>query len=79
LFVRGVHEFAGKRALESFGVGITYSELGRAAGAIAAWLQSEGLGKGDRVAIMLPNVAAYFPLFFGVLQAGCTVVNVNPL
>jgi long-chain acyl-CoA synthetase len=46
---------------------------------VTAWLQDAGLGKGDRVAIMSPNVMAYPAILLGVLQAGGTVVNVNPL
>ena len=38
-----------------------------------------GIGKGDRVAIMLPNVMAYPAILYGVLNAGATVVNINPL
>jgi long-chain acyl-CoA synthetase len=45
----------------------------------AAWLQSTGLERGDRVAIMLPNVLQYPIAMFGVLRAGLVVVNVNPL
>jgi long-chain acyl-CoA synthetase len=44
-----------------------------------AWLQSIGLQKGARVAIMMPNVLQYPVALFGTLRAGCTVVNVNPL
>src|SRR4029079_13952275 len=46
---------------------------------VASWLQAKGFGKGDRVAIMLPNVLAYPAILFGALIAGCTAVNVNPL
>jgi long-chain acyl-CoA synthetase len=79
LFEAGVRQFSGNRAIESFGVGLTYAKLGEIAAAVAAWLQGAGLGPGDRVAIMMPNVAAYMPVVFGALRAGCTVVNVNPL
>ena len=79
LFARSVRENGPHPALESFGKRVTYDELGRAAGAVAGWLQQQGLRKGDRVAIMMPNVLAYPPVLFGVLQAGCIVVNVNPL
>jgi long-chain acyl-CoA synthetase len=48
-------------------------------GPVASWLQAQGIGRGDRVAIMLPNVMAYAPILFGTLLAGATVVNVNPL
>ena len=79
LFARSVREHGPHPALESFGKRVTYDELGRAAGAVAGWLQQQGLRRGDRVAIMMPNVLAYPPVLFGVLQAGCIVVNVNPL
>src|SRR4051794_7970552 len=79
LFRDCVSRYATQPALESFGKRTTYAELGEAADAIASWLQGRGLGKGDRVAIMLPNVLAYPAILFGSLIAGCTVVNVNPL
>src|SRR3954451_16400669 len=74
-----VSRYAHQPALESFGKQLTYAELGEAANAVASWLQGRGLGKGDRIAIMLPNVLAYPAILFGALIAGCTVVNVNPL
>ena len=46
---------------------------------MTSWLQSRGIEKGDRVAIMLPNVMAYPAILYGVLNAGATVVNINPL
>src|SRR4051795_1548335 len=79
LFRASVSRYAAQPALESFGTRMTYAELGEAADAVASWLQGRGLGKGDRVAIMLPNVLAYPAILFGSLIAGCTVVNVNPL
>ena len=78
-FDRSVHDFAAKTVVDSFGVAFSYAQLGKATNAVAAWLQSKGLGPGDSVAIMLPNIAAYFPVVFGILKAGCTVVNINPL
>jgi long-chain acyl-CoA synthetase len=79
LFRDSVARYADRPALESFGKRQTYAELGEAANAVAAWLQTRGLNKGDRVAIMLPNVMAYPAILFGVLISGYTVVNVNPL
>jgi long-chain acyl-CoA synthetase len=79
IFHDGVARFADRPALESFGKEMSYAELGRAAECIAAWLQGLGLKKGDRVAIMMPNVMAYPPVLFGILTGGFTVVNVNPL
>jgi long-chain acyl-CoA synthetase len=79
IFRKSVADFSERPAMESFGARLTYRELGRAADSVAAWLQSQGLQKGDRVAIMSPNVLAYTPILFGVLIAGGVVVNVNPL
>ncbi len=70
----------GKRiALESFGARLTYEQLGAAADQVTAWLLVKGFGKGDRAAIMAPNVMAYPAILLGILQAGGVVVNVNPL
>ena len=79
LFEECMTRSATRPALESFGARISYAALGASSEAIAAWLVAQGLTKGDRVAIMMPNVAAYPAAIFGVLLAGCTVVNVNPL
>ncbi len=78
LFRDSVAQYGSRPAVESFGKRQTYAELGEAADAVAAWLQTRGQ-KGDRVAIMLPNVMAYPSILFGVLISGLTVVNVNPL
>jgi long-chain acyl-CoA synthetase len=58
---------------------LTYGQLDRLSAAFAAWLQGRGLARGDRVAIMMPNVLQYPVAVFGILRAGCVVVNVNPL
>jgi long-chain acyl-CoA synthetase len=79
LWRRSRSAYGPRVALESFGARLTYEQLGAAADQVTAWLQDAGLGKGDRVAIMSPNVMAYPAILLGVLQAGGTVVNVNPL
>jgi len=71
--------YANRPAFESFGKTITFAETRRAAEAFAGWLQAKGLKKGDRVALMMPNILAYPAAIFGVLIGGFTVVNVNPL
>ncbi|MEN0040511.1 MAG: AMP-binding protein, partial [Pseudomonadota bacterium] len=58
---------------------ITYKELDEQSAAFGAYLQSLGLEKGDRVAIMLPNVLQYPIACCGILRAGLILVNVNPL
>ncbi len=79
LFETSVAAFADRPAMLCFGSTMTYATLGQQARDLAAWLQGQGLAKGDRVAIMLPNVPAYAVAIFGVLLAGGTVVNTNPL
>jgi long-chain acyl-CoA synthetase len=70
---------AGRKAFCCMGKTITYAELERDSAAVAGWLRARGLAKGSRVAIMMPNVLQYPVVMAGVLAAGCTVVNVNPL
>ncbi len=66
-------------ACSNMGSSITYAELDRSSRDFAAYLQqSTGLVKGDRVAIMLPNLLQYPVALFGVLRAGLVAVNVNP-
>ncbi len=71
--------YATRPAFESFGKQLTYADLEKQSLAFTAWLQAQGLKKGDRVALMMPNVMAYPVAMFGVLRGGFTVVNVNPL
>ncbi|MFM7396428.1 MAG: AMP-binding protein [Gammaproteobacteria bacterium] len=73
-------EFADRPAYIQMGKHITYGDLDRESRAFGAWLQHRtGLKRGDRVAIMMPNVLQYPIALFGVLRAGGTVVNTNPL
>jgi long-chain acyl-CoA synthetase len=69
-----------KRVAYSFmGKDVTYAQTDSLSQAFAAYLQSLGLVKGDRVAIMMPNVPQYPVAVAGILRAGYVVVNVNPL
>ena len=71
--------FAQRPAYSSMGAQITYAELDRQSRAFAAWLQKTlALRKGDRVALMMPNLLQYPVALFGALRAGLVVVNVNP-
>jgi len=59
---------------------MTYDEVARESDAFAAWLRTAaGLAPGDRVAVQMPNCLAYPVAAFGVLKAGCVLVNTNPL
>ena len=66
-------------AYKFMGRSFRFSEIDQASHALAAWLQAQGLERGDRVAIMLPNVPQYPVAVAAVLRAGLVVVNVNPL
>ncbi len=67
-------------ALDFLGGKTTFGELSRAITAFAGALQSQyGVGKGSRVALLLPNTPFYAVAYYGVLLAGGTVVNCNPL
>ena len=79
LFEDACRKYADKVAYISMGVEMTYRELDEASRAFAGWLQSRGLGKGERVALMMPNLLQYPVALFGTLRAGCVVVNCNPL
>src|SRR5438477_5020599 len=72
-------KFSDRKAFICMDKAITYRELDEASVALAAYLQSKGLAKGARVAVMMPNVLQYPVATTAVLRAGFTVVNVNPL
>ena len=73
-------KFADKPAYDNFGCSMSYAEVERHSRDFAAFLQSlPGMKKGERVAIMSPNLLQYPVALFGILRAGMTVVNVNPL
>jgi len=74
-----VAEFGARPAYTCMGKSITFAELDRASAAFGAFLQGRGLKKGARVALMMPNILQYPVCLFGVLRAGFTVVNTNPL
>src|SRR5689334_2810393 len=57
----------------------TYRDIDRLSAAFAAWLQRQGFSKGERIALMLPNVPQYPVAMLGALRAGLVVVNTNPL
>ncbi|GHG63656.1 long-chain-fatty-acid--CoA ligase [Alishewanella longhuensis] len=80
IFSQSIEKFADKVAFINMGKSITYRELDKQSQAFAAYLQHElGLKPGDAVAIMMPNLLQYPVALMGVLRAGCSVVNVNPL
>jgi len=68
-----------REAYVCMGKGLTFGDIDEQSRALGAWLQAQGLERGDRVAIMLPNILQYPVAVAAVLRAGYIVVNVNPL
>lgn len=79
LFHEACHQFPNHVAFSCMGASLSFAELAQHAHAFAAYCQHIGLQKGDRLAIMLPNILSYPVAFWGALLAGLTVVNLNPL
>ncbi len=79
LFEESVAKYTNRPAFSCMGKTLTFGELDTLSAAFGAWLQGAGCKKGARVALMMPNILQYPVCLFGVLRAGCTVVNVNPL
>ena len=79
LLERSFTAYAGQPAYAFMGRRTTYAQWSQQSRALAAYLQSLGLNKGDRVAVMMPNVPQYPATVAAILRAGLVVVNVNPL
>ncbi|OFC71024.1 long-chain-fatty-acid--CoA ligase FadD [Alteromonas confluentis] len=79
IFEQSVTTYGDQVAYMNMGHSITFRELDELSAQFAAYLQHSGLKRGAAVAIMMPNVLQYPVAMFGVLRAGLTVINVNPL
>ena len=80
VFDEAISKYRDRPAFRNFGKTLTYGEIDKLSRQFAAYLLGElKLKKGDRVAIMMPNCLQYPIAIFGVLRAGLTVVNVNPM
>ncbi|HWW04077.1 long-chain fatty acid--CoA ligase [Collimonas sp.] len=79
LLEEAFQKYASRNAYACMGKSLTYAEVDQLSRKVGAWLQSKGLEKGARVAIMMPNVLQYPVAIAAILRAGYTVVNVNPL
>jgi Acyl-CoA synthetases (AMP-forming)/AMP-acid ligases II len=79
LFEDSCQRYSDRLAFTSMGKSLTFRELEVESRKVAAWLQAKGLTKGDRVAVMLPNVLQNPVIVYGILRVGMVVVNVNPL
>src|SRR5262245_61289688 len=72
--------FADRPAFRCFGQTLTYADTDRLSRDVASYLQGRlGVKKGDRIAVMLPNIPAFAIAMLGILRAGAAQVNVNPL
>lgn len=79
LFEESCARYADRPAFSSMGKALTYRALEGESRKVGAWLQAQGLVKGDRVAVMLPNILQNPVIVYGILRVGMVVVNVNPL
>ncbi len=79
LLEESCRRYAERPPYHNLGVTLTFRDLERLSGEFAAYSAGLGLAKGDRVALMMPNLLQYPVALFGVLRAGLTVVNTNPL
>ena len=79
LFESATEKYRDRPAYTNLGKTISFGDLGRMSRAFGAWIQAKGIGKGARVALMMPNCLQYPVCIFGILRAGGIVVNVNPL
>src|SRR5262244_2324711 len=80
LLEAAMRRYADKPAFRCFGQTLTYADTGRLSRNFAAYLQGKlGVKKGDRVAVMLPNIPAFPIAMMGIVRVGAVQVNVNPL
>ncbi len=79
LFDRCLETYRKKTAFSCMGRDVSYGEIDRYSEKFGAYLQSRGMKKGDRFAIMLPNLIQYPIALIGAIRAGLVIVNVNPL
>jgi long-chain acyl-CoA synthetase len=79
MFEQSVEKYRDRKAYINFDRAMSFDELDRLTRNFAAWLQSRGLQKGDRIALMMPNILQYPVAVFGAMRAGLVIVNTNPM
>ena len=79
IFDQSCEKYRDQQAYINFGRSLTYADLDRLSRDFAAWLRSKGMGKGDRIALMMPNILQYPVALFGAMRAGMVIVNTNPM
>jgi long-chain acyl-CoA synthetase len=79
LFEETFAKYGSKPAFSCMGKELTYKQVDKMSRQFGAYLQSRGLERGDKIAIMMPNLLQYPVVLFGAMRAGLVVVNTNPL
>jgi long-chain acyl-CoA synthetase len=79
IFEQSCSKYKDQTAYINFDTKMSYGELDELTRQFAAWLQNQGLNKGDRIAVMMPNILQYPVVVYGALRAGLVVVNTNPM
>jgi len=79
IFDKSCTDYRDQTAYVNFDKELSYGDLDRLTRDFAAWLQSKGLKKGDRLALMMPNILQYPVALFGAMRAGLIIVNTNPM
>jgi len=79
LFEETFSKYSSKPAFSCMGKELTYKQVDKMSRQFGAYLQSRGLERGDKIAIMMPNLLQYPIALFGAMRAGLVVVNTNPL
>ena len=79
MFAQSVAAHTDAPLVEFLGRTYSYAAIAAQAARFAAWLQAQGIAKGDRVGLFLPNVPAYLSAYYGAMIAGATAVNFSPL
>jgi len=79
IFNQSCEKFRNQVAYLNYDKELTFDDLDRLSRDFAAFLQSKGLQKGDRIAVMMPNILQYPVTIFGAMRAGLIVVNTNPM
>jgi long-chain acyl-CoA synthetase len=79
IFHQSVEKFRDQKAYINFDKELTFGGLDRLTRDFGAFLQSRGLQKGDRIALMMPNILQYPVALFGAMRAGLVIVNTNPM
>jgi long-chain acyl-CoA synthetase len=79
IFHQSCDAYRDRTAYLNFDRALTFGDLDRLSRDFAAWLQSKGMRKGDRIGLMMPNILQYPVALFGAMRAGMVIVNINPM